>query len=196
MGVGNSNHSAYYNISNGKVCRQFNSPTDTSKERVNKTGKTVHEEFFDFMEGRIVDIDTKDSEYGKSWLVTLEDEDGRYILQMPYSSGYSSAFLKTLPNVDLTEPVKLVPKLTIEGDKKKTTLFINQGGVGLKHFYTKDNPNGIPQLQQVKIKGKMTYDDSEIMEFLEAMVVDEIQPKLRNKPVEPIGAPATSKKPF
>jgi hypothetical protein len=179
MAVGNSSNAAFYSIANGKICRQFKSPTETSKERVTKTGKTVHEEFYDYMDGRIVDITTKDSEYGRFWMVTLQDESGRYVLQMPYSSGYSNAFLKTLPNVDLASPVKLIPKLTIEGDKKKTTLFVNQHGKALKFAFTRESPNGLPELKQVKVKGKLTWDDSEIMEFLERMVVEDIQPNLK-----------------
>lgn len=178
MGAGNQSNAAYYSISNGKICRQFNSPNADTKERVNKNGKTVYEQFYDFIDGKIVDISTKDSDYGKFWIITLEDEEGKYILQMPYSSGYSQAFLKTLPNVDLTHKVKLTPKLTIEGDKKKTTLFVNQHGAALKWAYTKDAPNGLPELRQIKIKGKMTYDDSELMEHLENMVNKQILPKL------------------
>jgi len=185
MAVGNSNNAAFYSISNGKICRQFNSPDADTKERVNKNNKVVYEKFYDFIDGLIVDIATKDSEYGKSWMVTLEDEEGRYVLQMPYSSGYSGAFLRTLPNMELSHKVKLTPKLSMEGDKKKTTLFINQHGKALKHFYTKDNPNGIPELGKVKIKGKITFDDSEIMEYLEAMVNKEILPKLLKKGSKP-----------
>lgn len=178
MAVGNSSNAAFYNISNGKICRQFKEPTDNSKERINKTGKKVHEEFYDYIDGKIIGIETKDSDYGRSWIVTLQDDDGKYVLQMPYSSGYSAAFLKTLPNVDLSTSVKLIPKLTIEGDKKKTTLFVNQHGKALKFAYTREMPNGLPELKQIKIKGKLTYDDSEIMEFLEAMVVEQIIPQL------------------
>jgi hypothetical protein len=98
---------------------------------------------------------------------------------MDYSSGYSSSFLKALPNVDISAKVKLSPKMTIEGDKKKTTLFINQHGTAAKHFYTKDNPNGLPQMVQKKVKGKMQWDDSEMMEFFENMVNTQILPKLK-----------------
>lgn len=150
MAVGNNQNAAFYSISNGKICRQFKSPTANSVERVTKTGKTVHEEFYDFIDGRIVNIDTKDSDYGRFWMITLQDETGNYVLQMPYSSGYSAAFLKTLPNVDLSSSVKLIPKLTIEGDKKKTTLFVNQHGKALKFAFTKDEPRGLPELKKIR----------------------------------------------
>jgi hypothetical protein len=89
---------------------------------------------------------------------------------MKYSSGYAAAFLKALPNVDLSKDVQLSPKVTVEGEKKKTTIFLNQDGAPVKWFYTKDNPNGCPGLKKIKVKGVETWDDSEMMEFLEKMV--------------------------
>lgn len=170
MGAVNFSNAIYLGISDGKISRRVPQATDTSVARTTKDGKLVHEEFYKGWKGRITNITTKENDYGKQWLVTLKDEDGDAILQMPYSSGYSAAFLKALPNVDLTCDVLLTPKMTIEGDKKKTTLFINQHGQAVKWFYTKDNPNGLPVLKQIKVKGKVTWDDSEIMEFLENMV--------------------------
>ena len=179
MAVGNSTNATFYSISNGKICRQFTSPDDETKERTNMNGKVVHEKFYDFIDGQIVDITTKESDYGKSWIVTLIDEGGSYQLQMPYSSGYASAFLKTLPNVDLSKPVKLIPKLEIVNDKKKTTLFVTQGGSPVKWFYTKEHPNDMPTLVKKRVKGKDVWDDSDMMEFLDEMVENEIKPKLR-----------------
>ncbi len=57
-------------------------------------------------------------------------------------------------------------------------MFITQDGNPVKWFYTKDTPNGLPELKQVKVKGKLTWDDSDTMEFLEKMVKTEIAPRL------------------
>jgi hypothetical protein len=86
---------------------------------------------------------------------------------MNFSSGYSASFLKTLPNVKLSDRVQITPKLTIEGDKKKSVCFLNQNGSGLKWAFTRENPNGMPDLVKIKVKGKDTWDDSDRMEFLE-----------------------------
>jgi chaperonin GroEL (HSP60 family) len=146
----------------------------------------VHEEFYDTLSGIITDIDTKEDDYGKRWMVTLEEGENKYILQMNFSSSYSSAFLKTLPNVDFTKPVILAPKMTKEGDKTNVTLFVIQDGHALKRFYTKENPNGLPEMTQKKIKGKLTWDDSEMMEYLEKMVRETILPKLKGRKVNPV----------
>ena len=183
----NNNHAAFYSISDGKICRTFKSATVKSKERINKNGKVVHEEFCDALSGRITGISIKDHpEFGKFWMVNLQDNSGwSGIIQMNYSSGYASAFLKLLPNVDLSKDVTIAPNMKIEGEKKKTSLFIMQEGKPLKHFYTKENPNGLPQMKKIKVKGKETWDDSDMMEVLEKMVKSEIVPKLSGQKIEP-----------
>ena len=174
-----TSHAAFYTITDGRICRTFKAATAKSIERVNKMGKIVHEEFMDGLSGRITEIKTKDHpDYGKFWLITLTDGDWSGVVQIKYSSGYASAFLKMLPNVDLSKDVTIVPKMTIDGDKKKASLFIMQDGTPLKHFYTKDNPNGLPQMKKIKVKGKEKWDDTEMMEFLEKMVFTEVVPKL------------------
>jgi len=174
-----NSHAAFYTITEGKFCRTYKSATNKSVERINKNGKVVHEEFCDALSGRITDIKIKDHpEFGKFWMITLSDGAWTGVVQMKYSSGYASAFLKLLPNVDLKSDVVIAPKMVIEGDKKKASLFIMQHGSPLKHFYTKDNPNGLPQMKKIKVKGKETWDDTEMMEFLEKMVFTEITQKL------------------
>lgn len=175
------NNSTYYSVSDGRICTQHKQPVPGSIERVNKNGKVVHETFHSALKGRITKITTKDSDYGKFWNVELN---GNEILQFQYSSGYANGFLRTLPNVDLSKEVVLAPKLTIEGDKKKGTIFINQDGKALKWFYTKEDPQDLPPLKKIKIKGKETWDSSDQMEFLESMVKEKIMPVLESKTLQ------------
>ncbi len=83
-----------------------------------------------------------------------------------------------LPNIDITQPIQLSPQQKEVDGKVKSSLFINQGGIHIKHAYTKDNPNGLPQLKKIMIKGKETWDDSDQLEFLFNMVNTKIKPKL------------------
>ena len=174
----NQGSGVFLSISNGKLVRQFKSPTDHSVSRVNKAGIEVHEEFYDSLIGQIKDLKTKETEYGKFWVITVTDGSINYMLEMKYSSGYSVSFLKALPNVDLKKPVTLSPKLYIEGDKKSSVLFINQNGAAIKHYFTKDNPNGMPPLEKIKVKGVETWDDTKRMEFLEDYVKTHILSKI------------------
>jgi hypothetical protein len=182
MALGQNNSAIYLNIADGKIVRQFREATAHSIQRITKTGKVVHEEFYDYVEGLIAAIETKKNDYGKFWMITITDNGDRYVLQFNYSGGTASAFLKTLPNVDLSRSVKIIPKQTIEGDKKKSTVFLNQGGTAMKWFWNKDNSGDLPQLKKVKVKGKEQWDDSDMMEFLENYIRVNIQPKLAGLP--------------
>jgi hypothetical protein len=182
MGLQNSQSESviFLQISNGKIVRQVKTKTDNSVSRVNKLGREVHELFYDSITGVLSDIATRESEYGKSWVVSIKSEGKLYKLEFNYSSGYATTFLKALPNVSFGDIATLSPKLIIDGDKKKSVLFINQDGKGLKHFFTKDNPNGLPELKKIKIKGKESWDDSDRMEFLEQYVKDNILPMIKS----------------
>jgi len=170
----------FLQIANGKIVRQVKSAQEGSVSRVNKLGREVHELFYDSITGVITDVITRESEYGKSWVISIKSEGKLYKLEFNYSSGYATTFLKALPNVSFGDVVTLSPKLIIDGDKKKSVLFISQDGKGLKHFFTKDNPNGLPDLKKIKIKGKESWDDSDRMEFLEQYVKDNILPMIKS----------------
>jgi len=51
--------------------------------------------------------------------------------------------------------------------------------------YTKDEPNGLPEMTHVMLKGKKVWDDHAQVLFLEAMMDSDIIPQLRDsKPAE------------
>ena len=180
MGLNNSQNQSivFLTISNGKLVRQVKEKSENSVSRVNKMGREVHELFYDSLTGILKDIGKKESEYGSFWKIILESDGKLYQVEFNYSGGYATSFLKALPNVDLSKPFTIAPKLTIEGDKKKSVMFINQNG-GVKHYFTRDNPNGLPDLSKIKVKGKDTWDDSDRMEFLEQYVQNYILPKIK-----------------
>jgi hypothetical protein len=169
----------FLSITTGKLVRQFSAPTDKSVSRVNKMGREVHEEFYDSLSGYITDLKTKEGDYGKFWVVTIKDDSSYYNLEIKYSSGYATSFLKALPNADLSEVINITPKLVIDGDKKQSVIFISQNGKGLKHYWTKDNPRDLPPLKKIKVKGVETWDDTDRMDYLEDFVKLSILPKVK-----------------
>lgn len=200
MGLENNNYAIYLSIGEGKITRRVQSPTKDSKQRTTKQGKVINEEIYDAISGNLTDIKvTTHKDFGKFWNIFLQDGDQTYCLQMNYSGGYSSGFLKALPNVDLKARVRLIPSMKMEGTKKKVALFISQHGHSLKHYYSKDHPNGLPQMEQKKVKGQIVWDDSDMMEFLEKMVNEDIIPKLRKvfkaAPAQKIAEPVEAEEP-
>lgn len=169
----------YLSVANGRLVRQHKTPNANTTERVNKNGKVVYEEFFKDLTGVIESIDVaEDRGYGKNWNIIFADGDEKYMVQMSYSGRYSSSFLKALPNVSPFEPVRFMPwEMVDKNNPNKTitgiTMYQDKDGNGMTKvppYYTKENPNGLPEMKQVKIKGQLTWDDSDMTEFLEAMV--------------------------
>jgi hypothetical protein len=164
----NSGSAIFLSITNGKLVRRVDLGTEGATERTNKNGKQVAELFYTGMIGHVKDLSIKENEYGKFLMVTVQDvaKDQKYILEMNFSSGYTTTFLKTLPSVDISQNVEISPALIVDGDKKKSVIFLKQAGAPMKHYYTKDNPKGMPDLVKVKIKGKETWDDTDRIEWL------------------------------
>lgn len=178
MALENRQGGKYITILGGKFCVRVQQGTKGAVERVNKIGKTVYEVFYDSFTGKLINIRTRDGEYGKTWEFDFRDGGEVYTLQLSYSNSYATNFLKILPNIDLNKEMKVQPSQKIEDGKTKSSLFISQDGVTLKHAYTKDAPNGLPQMEQVTVKGQLVWDDTKRLEFLQAMVDHDILPKL------------------
>lgn len=178
----------YFTILGGKFCIRVSSDTPGAVERKNKIGNIVHEIFKDSFEGKLINIRTRDGEYGKSWEFDFQDEGEIYTLQLSYSNSYATNILKMLPNVDLSKPMKVQPSQKIEDGKTKSSLFISQDGVTLKHAFTKDRPNGMPDMKKVIVSGNEVWDDTDRLVFLQAMVDNEILPKLPKAAATPASA--------
>lgn len=170
--VGTENKvSNYYNISNGKVVRSFgkNEPENIkTTSRVNKNGDTVFEQNFDFIEGNIFDAKlTEHDEYGSHIVLTISDGETKADLQIKFDSAYARSFLFKLPNLDIKSKVKIKPYSFVSKDNGKTITGLNVFNPDkLSNAYTKENPNGLPQLKKVKFNGKEQWDKTEQIEFL------------------------------
>ena len=197
MGFDNRTGGNYFTILGGKFAIRVAEGTPGSVMRVNKVGNEVHEIYHDSFTGKLVGIRVKeDRGYGKQWEFDFQDQEKMHTLQLSYSNSFSTNILKMLPNVDLNKEMKVQPTQKMEDGKPKSSLFISQDGVTLKHAYTKDAPNGLPPMVQIMVKGTATWDDTDRLTFLEEMVNRDIIPNLPkakvvvNTPDVPVGAVA------
>ncbi len=179
MALENREAGQFITILAGKFCQRVPEGTPGAIKRVNKMGKTVYEKFYDNFTGKLIDIKTQDGEYGKSWIFSFKDKEEIYNLQLSYSNSFATAFLKMLPNADLSKEMKVSPSTKEVDGKNKSSLFINQDGVALKHAYTREKPNGMPDMEQVTVKGQVVWDDTKRIAFLHNMVSKTIMPKLK-----------------
>lgn len=183
MGLENREGGNFITILNGKFSQRVPEGTAGAVSRVNKLNKTVWEKFYDSFTAKLVGIRTQDGAYGKNWLFDFQDKGEVYHLQLSYSNSFATAFLKMLPNIDLTKEMKLSPSVKEVEGKQKSSLFVNQDNKPVKHAFTRENPNGMPDLKSVKIKGQDMWDDTDRLVFLQNMVDTEIVPKLPKREV-------------
>lgn len=189
MGLDNRTTGNYITILQGKLCQRVPEGTEGAITRVNKVGNTVHEKFYDSFTGKLVDIKITESDYGKSWNFMFKDKEEIYTLQLSYSNSFSTAFLKMLPNIDLSKEMKVSPSTKEVDGKNKSSLFVNQDGKPLKHAYTRENPGGMPDMEQVTVNGVLVWDDTKRLEFLKNMVDTLITPKLAQAKFEATPTP-------
>ena len=162
----------YLSVAEGNLVRQHKQATERTTERITKTGKLVYEERFKDLTAKLVKIDTKENDYGKQWQLSFTDGEVTYIVSLPFSSRYASSFLKALPNVNLYKEVRFMPwamKDKNDATKTITGITLYQDGNKIAPAYTKEEPNGLPQMTKIKVKGKEQWDDSDMMLFLENM---------------------------
>lgn len=160
----------YLSVSDGNLVRQHKTSNDRTVERITKTGKLVFEERFKDLTGNITNVNTRENDYGKQWQLTFQDGADTYIVSMPYSSRYASSFLKALPNINIEDQIRFMPwAMKDKNDVSKTVTGITcyQDGNKIAPAYTKDEPNGLPQMIKIKVKGKEQWDDSDMTSFLE-----------------------------
>lgn len=178
MGLEKREVGNFITIYDGKFSQRVEKGEEGAVERVNKLGKVVYERYHDSLTGKLISLRVKDGEYGKQWVFGFQDAKDVYLLQLPYSNSYSKNILKMLPNADLTKEMRITPQVKMIDGKNKTSIFINQDKVALKHAYTKDNQNGLPPMVQITVKGSQVWDDTDQMVFLENMALTTIVPKL------------------
>ena len=170
----NGSSTIYLSVADGYLVRSYKEANANTTERVTKTGKLVYEEKFKDLTALLISGETKENDYGKQWAFKFINEGVTYIVNISYSSRYASSFLKALPNIDLSIPVKFMPWSMVDKNdslKKITGITCYQNGNKIAPAFTKDNPNGLPEMKQIKVKGKVTWDDSDMTEFLENMAM-------------------------
>jgi len=179
MGLNKHEGGTFLSISEGKIVRRHDSEIKGKTiSRVNKLGKTVHEEKFDDIEGIISGLklkaDTSGQGYGDQYVIQITDGSDVYNINVQQSSRYATSFLKCLPNIDLSKSVRLMPwsmQDKTNAAKNITGVTMWQDGVKIQPAYTKEEPNGLPEMKKVKLKGKDTWDSYEMEEFLKVMAL-------------------------
>lgn len=208
LGDKSANYNTYLSIFGGEIVQEWKKEPSEDKipegkelqHRVNKNGKDVWYVGYDYVAGLINDIEIDHSgEFGSRVVIELKDVDDTYKVTLPLNSAYAQNFMYRLRNIDLTEEVsfepwamnpeewfKLTKKKTANG---KTGMTIRQNGEKVEPAFTREEPNGLPELEvkQTK-KGPKYYSDDRDDFLLEEL--EKFQAKVRGEESDEGEAPA------
>ena len=189
MGVGTETGGGLWlSVVKGTLTQRVKAGTENAVERVIEkgpnAGSTVHELRYNFVEGKLERIYIQDTEYGKSWVFVVDDGQKAYNLTVGYSSGYAVGLLGRLPNVDLSKDIK-IKSFYIKGDddKYRGYLTIEQGGQKVERAFTKEDPNGCPEVERVTVNGQPVWDSTKRMEFFENLVESTMAKVVKDNPL-------------
>lgn len=187
MGLETRAEGKYISIYKGRFAQRVQPNTEgavgRALEKGPKIGQMVYEKYYDSFVGRLVGLKVTDGPYGKQWDFSFQDQAEIYHLNLPYSNSFAKNILKMLPNVDLSQEFKVTPQTKEVDGVNKSSIFINQNGQSIKHAFTREVPNGLPEMVQVQVKGQLVWDDTAQLEFLENMVKSQVIPKLPKQAV-------------
>jgi hypothetical protein len=169
---GTRGNSKFFSISNGRLVERTTADDPKGVHRTKENGSVVHERYYAELTGRLKSIIVREhQEYGKFLKIEIIAEGKTHAIEFNFSSGYASSFLSTIPSANIEELITFCPSYKEKDGKKEARIFLKQEKGWLKSFFTKDNPNGLPELQKTKVKGKEVWDDSDRLEFYEAMIL-------------------------
>jgi hypothetical protein len=186
MGLGNNAPKTYLNILEGKFVCKAAEDTKGATKRTNAEGRDVWELRYDNLSGYVSGLFTREGKFGKELVLVVQDGRDEYQIGMILSSGYAKGFLYTVPNVDFSKEVVFKPwyKVVVNDgvESKRSSMYLDQPfGTPVPRAYTKDEPNGLPEMTQVTFKGQQMWDDTAQIEFLMQMLVREnVELKIKN----------------
>lgn len=181
----------YVRCMNGMFVKRVKEPNEKTIERElskgPKKGQLVYELHFATIEGQLVDIRKEVHEqYGASWEfeidITVDAENPEFlVIQIPYDSGYAKNIITRLPNISLDKDVIFQAySFTPQGSsKERKGISMNQNGKKVASFYSREEPKGLPPMVELKVKGKTVWDDTDMMEFLENMMEEDVYHNLK-----------------
>ena len=183
MGFKNSESNiTYIRVAEGKLIVKAKEGDPGAIPRIVTKGKnagdTVWEFHYDAFEGYIKDVSIKENnEYGDQFNILVADPDNghRSIITIPLSGRHSSRFFLVMDGINLEKPVTFSPYKfeARDADTKKVIKDKFIQGWNLYQSEEKLEPTvdvkELPDLEQVKIQGKLQWDDSKRLDEFRSM---------------------------
>jgi hypothetical protein len=145
-------------------------------------GKNQPDLVYSYIEGNLTNLAIEQDTYKDDTFdvlkLTIDDGNEAYLLKFRFDSAYSRAFCCTIPNADLNKQITIEP--TYDEANKKAGMFVSQDGKALKWCFTRNNPNGMPDLKKAIFKGKEQFDNTDQLAFFKDLLFTKIKPQLKH----------------
>lgn len=172
----------------GRFIIRVDEATQASKERTlgdksPNAGKVVHEESYKNLDGTLIGIDKVESKIGGwNWhfhFKSIKEDGQEYTLSLDYASSYAIRFLRTLPSLDIFEPMKLMTHVIFNEGTGKWAYYLTpwQKEKKVEMYYHKDNLRGCPDWVKVRTHNGHEFNKIDQLDFLEEMVKTKIAPQ-------------------
>jgi len=174
----------YFRVVRGYFCTKSDESNPNSVARKTEDGRVFYDLQFRALEGVIFDIKLEDYEHPKRgpeqrWKVFMYEpiDNEVWCVTLPASSRVTNGLLTRLPNIDMRLPVKLVACWF--ADDEKGALYAEQAPgldskyVKIQPYWTRDNPGNLPELKQVTVNNKVTWDSTDRIKYFDRYVNDE-----------------------
>lgn len=180
----------FLSVNDGKITRRVEEGTPNAVKKTKKDGTHYHELQYPAVSGYIVGVNKRETQWGTNLAIDISDNGELFSLEMPWSSRYSSGFFCCMPNIDVSRKIRFSPYMKVVSnngkDVKKTMLYLAYSDIKdekgnfkqIEWAYTKDNPNGLPEMKQIRVKGADVWDDTERQEFFERVLNNDFIPRL------------------
>ena len=183
LNQGGSTSKTYLSISDGKIAKKVKTEEPGAVKCTSKDGsKTWWEHRYRSISGKIKGIQKVDSSvgFGSRLVIDIQDGPDSFALEMPWSSRYSSGFFLAMPNIDVTKHIEFAPWMKEIDGKKKTMLYLKHEGEkdNIAWYWTKENPQGLPDMKKIRVKGIDVWDDSERQDYFENYMNETFSKKL------------------
>jgi len=134
---------------------------DNLLTRQNSKGRTVYYKRFDALFGMVENMFIRDHDYGQDITIDFTDDKENYRLQFNVKNNYGKDFMMKVKNIDLSLPLYIKPYDFVPEDnpgRRIVGVGLKQGGEKVGKYYTKDEPNGLPEATPREVRGKLKWD--------------------------------------
>lgn len=174
-GFGSSSGQKYLTVKNGILAEKATKDTAGAVAVTKEDQSVVYELHHKSITGYLRNVAVRTATIGgdeKEFLsINMMVKGQLYNVQCNLDSGYGFGFLSTIPAADIEGLLMISPSYTEKEGKKQSKMFLQQDAGWLKQFFTKDNPNGLPELKQVKVNGKVVWDGTDRLVFFKDMII-------------------------